>query len=75
MYPYAFEYRKAYSVSEAIALMQQLGDNAKVLFGDHSLIPMMELRLASPGTLIHIGGLKELKNIVIAAIAWRSVPE
>ena len=63
MYPTAFEYRKVSSVSEAISLMQQLGEDAKVLSGGHSLIPTMKLRLASPGTLIDIGGLSELKHI------------
>ena len=63
MYPSTFEYRRANSVSEAISLMQQLGEEAKILSGGHSLIPTMKLRLASPGTLIDIGGLSELKNI------------
>ena len=63
MYPSTFEYRRANSVSEAISMMQQLGDEAKILSGGHSLIPTMKLRLASPGTLIDIGGLSELKNI------------
>jgi len=63
MYPSTFEYRRANSVSEAISMMQQLGDEAKILSGGHSMIPTMKLRLASPGTLIDIGGLSELKNI------------
>ena len=63
MYPSTFEYRRANTVSEAISLMQQLGEEAKILSGGHSLIPTMKLRLASPGTLIDIGGLSELKNI------------
>ena len=63
MHPSTFEYRRANSVSEAISLMQQLGEEAKILSGGHSLIPTMKLRLASPGTLIDIGGLSELKNI------------
>ena len=64
MYPAAFEYCKANSVSEAISLIQQLGEDAKVLSGGHSLIATMKLRLTSPGTLIDIGGLDELKNIM-----------
>ena len=64
MNPAAFEYRKANSVSEAISIIKQLGENAKVLSSEHSLIPTMKLRLASPGTLIDIGGLDELKNIM-----------
>ena len=63
MYPSTFEYRRANSVSEAISMMQQLGEEAKILSGGHSLIPTMKLRLASPETLIDIGGLSELKNI------------
>ena len=64
MYPAAFEYCKANSVSEAISLIQQLGEDTKVLCGKHSLIRTMKLHLVSPETLIDIGGLDELKNIM-----------
>ncbi len=62
MYPPKFDYYRASSVTEAISLLQQHG-GAKVLAGGHSLIPVMNLRLADPGTLIDIGRIGELKGI------------
>ncbi len=62
MYPPKFDYYRANSVAEAVSLLSQHGD-AKVLAGGHSLIPIMNLRLADPGTLIDIGRVKELKGI------------
>jgi carbon-monoxide dehydrogenase medium subunit len=50
-------------VSEAISLLQKGGEDAKILAGGHSLIPTMKLRLATPETLIDIGGIAELKYI------------
>ncbi|HIL87679.1 MAG TPA: xanthine dehydrogenase family protein subunit M, partial [Deltaproteobacteria bacterium] len=44
MIPAAFEYYRASSVDEALALMQQHGEDAKVLAGGHSLVPAMKLR-------------------------------
>jgi carbon-monoxide dehydrogenase medium subunit len=61
MYPPKFDYYRASSVSEAISLMQQHG--GKFLAGGHSLIPVMNLRLADPGVLIDIGRLSDLKGI------------
>ena len=63
MIPSAFEYHAPSSLSEAIALLQQYGDEAKVLAGGHSLIPMMKLRLAAPKHLIDIGRLSDLAYI------------
>jgi carbon-monoxide dehydrogenase medium subunit len=48
---------------EAIALLGELGDEAKLLAGGHSLLPMMKLRFAEPGHLIDLGKLSELKGI------------
>ena len=48
MIPAAFEYLRAKTIPEAIALLQQHGDAAKILSGGQSLIPMMKLRLARP---------------------------
>jgi carbon-monoxide dehydrogenase medium subunit len=62
MYPPKFDYYRAGSVGEAIALMAQ-HPSAKFLAGGHSLIPIMNLRLADPGTIIDIGRLSELKGI------------
>ncbi|MBM4439740.1 MAG: xanthine dehydrogenase family protein subunit M [Candidatus Rokubacteria bacterium] len=75
MYPAAFEYHSPKSVQEALGLMGKLGDDAKVLAGGHSLIPMMKLRLAQPKHLIdlkNVSGLKGVKEdgntIVIGAM-------
>ena len=63
MIPVAFDYKRANSVSDAISLLQQHGENAKILAGGHSLVPTMKLRLSTPETLIDIGGISELKYI------------
>ena len=63
MIPESFDYQRASSVSEAISLLQKHGEEAKILAGGHSLVPTMKLRLATPGTLIDIGGISELKYI------------
>ena len=52
--PAAFHYHPAKSVDEAIALLQQYGDEAKLLAGGHSLVPTMKLRLAQPGHIIDL---------------------
>jgi len=61
--PAAFEYKRASSAQEAIALITQYGDEAKFLAGGHSLIPLMKLRLAQPTMLIDIGRIKDLSYI------------
>ena len=58
-----FEYKRAGSVDEAISLLGELGEDAKLLAGGHSLVPLMKLRLAAPTTLIDIGGVDELKGV------------
>ena len=63
MIPESFDYQRAGSVSEAISLLQQGGEETKILAGGHSLIPTMKLRLATPESLIDIGGIAELKYI------------
>jgi len=63
MIPESFDYQRASSVDEAISLLQQHGEDAKIVAGGHSLVPTMKLRLATPGTLIDIGGISELKYI------------
>lgn len=65
MIPNAFEYHAASSVSEAISLLERHGDEAKILAGGHSLLPAMKLRLASPGVLVDITKIAELKGVVI----------
>ena len=58
----AFNYHRAASVDEALALLEQ-HDDAALLAGGHSLIPALKLRLAAPGTLVDIGHLEELNYI------------
>ncbi len=63
MNPAPFEYHRASSVQEAIALLQQFPDDAKLLAGGHSLLPVMKLRLAEPTHLIDIGGVGALRGV------------
>ncbi len=63
MIPAQFEYVAADSAAHAISLLTEHGDDAKVLAGGHSLLPMMKLRLATPELLIDIGGLSELAGV------------
>ena len=63
MIPQSFEYFRPQSVSEAIALLQEHGDGAKILSGGQSLIPMMKLRLARPGFLIDINRIAGLSYV------------
>jgi len=61
--PPPLEYERATSVEGAIASLQRLGSEARVIAGGHSLLPMMKLRLASPAHLIDINDLDELSHI------------
>ena len=61
--PAAFEYERATTVEGAVASLQRLGSDARVIAGGHSLLPMMKLRLANPEHLIDINGLTELSYI------------
>ncbi|HEY7419318.1 MAG TPA: FAD binding domain-containing protein, partial [Ktedonobacteraceae bacterium] len=61
--PAVFDYHPAKTVDEAISLLQQYGDEAKILAGGHSLLPAMKLRLAQPGHLIDIGRIDGLSYI------------
>jgi carbon-monoxide dehydrogenase medium subunit len=63
MIPAAFEYERAESADHALQLLQQFGDEAKILAGGHSLLPLMKLRLAQPSALVDVGRLKELAYI------------
>src|SRR5579872_34134 len=59
----AFAYARATSVGNAIALLAQHGDRAKVLSGGQSLMPAMNLRLVAPDLIVDIGSLDELRGI------------
>jgi aerobic carbon-monoxide dehydrogenase medium subunit len=63
MIPAAFEYHAPSTIGEATALLQKLGEDAKVLSGGQSLIPLMKLRLASPAHLVDINGIPGLSGI------------
>jgi carbon-monoxide dehydrogenase medium subunit len=61
--PPKFDYVKPSSVDEAIRALQEGGDDAKILAGGQSLIPVLRLRLAAPSVLIDLGGIPELRGI------------
>ncbi len=61
--PAPFEYERATSVEGAIASLERLGPEARIIAGGHSLLPMMKLRLAQPQHLIDINDLQELAYI------------
>jgi carbon-monoxide dehydrogenase medium subunit len=63
MIPAPFAYHRPRSVAEAIALLAQHGEEARVVAGGHSLIPMMKLRLARPAHLLDLQDLDELRGI------------
>ena len=62
MNPAAFDYEVAESVDHALELLRTK-DDAKLLAGGHSLLPLMKLRLARPGTLVDIGRLSNLRGV------------
>jgi aerobic carbon-monoxide dehydrogenase medium subunit len=63
MIPAAFEYRRASSADEAVSLLAEHGDDAKLLAGGHSLLPLMRLRLAMPAMLVDIGRVGDLSYV------------
>ncbi|MCZ6751798.1 MAG: xanthine dehydrogenase family protein subunit M [Acidobacteria bacterium] len=63
MFPANFEYRCPTSIAEALGLLKDHGENAKLLAGGQSLIPILKLRLAEPQLLVDIGRLAELRGI------------
>jgi carbon-monoxide dehydrogenase medium subunit len=63
MIPRPFAYHAPDSLGAAIALLSDFGDQAKLLAGGHSLLPMMKLRFAAPEHLIDLGRIKEIRGI------------
>ena len=63
MIPSQFDYVKVRSVDEAVAALAEHGEDAKLLAGGHSLLPIMKLRLAVPSVLIDIGGIRDLSYV------------
>ncbi len=58
-----FDYRRAQSVDEAIQILGEGREDARLLAGGHSLVPLMKLRLATPTLLVDISGVEELKGV------------
>lgn len=65
MIPNNFEYFAPKTIEEALQLLDKHGEDAKILSGGHSLIPVLKLRLASPGVVIDIGHIAELNAIKV----------
>jgi aerobic carbon-monoxide dehydrogenase medium subunit len=63
MIPASFTYVRASSLEEAVGALQEHGDEAKLLAGGHSLLPLMKLRLAVPEVLVDIGRVTELRGV------------
>ncbi len=63
MFPAAFDYRSAASLDEALTLLAEQGDAAKVMAGGQSLIPLLKLRFAQPGMLVDIGRIKGMSGV------------
>jgi carbon-monoxide dehydrogenase medium subunit len=61
--PAKFAYARAESLDEAVALLAEHGDDAKLLAGGHSLLPLMKLRLATPSVLVDVGNVRDLSYI------------
>lgn len=65
MIPSQFKYVRAGSVKEAITLLQETNGEGKVLAGGHSLVPLLKFRITSPGTLVDITRIPDLKNVKV----------
>ena len=63
MFPPPFDYHSPSTLAEAVALLGRLGEDAKVLSGGQSLLPLMKLRLGQPGHLVDIGRIPGLEGI------------
>jgi aerobic carbon-monoxide dehydrogenase medium subunit len=63
VYPARFEYTAPSTLEEVIATLSERGDEAKVLAGGQSLIPLMKLRFATPGVLVDLNGVPDLDYI------------
>jgi len=69
VHPYPFAYHRATSVEDALTVLAEHEDDGKLLAGGQSLLPVMKLRLASPGTIIDITGLTELRGVALVGEA------
>ena len=71
MIPAEFDYVRPGSIDEALAALRDGGEDAKILAGGHSLLPLMKLRLAAPTLLVDLGGVPGLSGIQRANGGWR----
>jgi carbon-monoxide dehydrogenase medium subunit len=69
----AFDYRKVQTIDQALSLLQDFGDNAKLIAGGQSLLPSLNMRLSAPELLIDLNGVDELKGIQIQAEGNREI--
>jgi CO/xanthine dehydrogenase FAD-binding subunit len=60
--PAKFDYVRPSSVEEAVSALQSAGEDAKILAGGQSLLPVLRLRIAAPSTVIDLGGIAELAD-------------
>ena len=67
MIPAGFEYHRPGDIASAINILQEHGDEARVIAGGHSLIPMMKLRMAEMGHLVDLQAIDELKGIEVGS--------
>jgi aerobic carbon-monoxide dehydrogenase medium subunit len=63
MIPAAFDYARPSSVSEAVSALSEAGEDAKVLAGGQSLLPLLRLRLSYPSTIVDVGRIPELRGV------------
>ena len=73
MYPASFEYFAPSTLDEALSVLERYGDEAKILAGGQSLIPLMKLRFASPRALVDINGISDLGELYedkILTLQW-----
>ncbi|MGH8432690.1 MAG: FAD binding domain-containing protein, partial [Solimonas sp.] len=63
MIPTKFDYKRATSIDDAIALLKQSNGDGKLVAGGHSLVPLMKLRLSEPGVLVDIARIEGLSGI------------
>jgi carbon-monoxide dehydrogenase medium subunit len=63
MIPRAFDYHAPTTLPEALGLLERYGDEARLLAGGHSLLPMMKMRFATPDHLVDLGRIGELKGV------------
>ena len=67
MIPSSFEYHRPSDLAAAIGILAEHGDEARVLAGGHSLIPLMKMRMADVTHLIDLQGLGDLKQVSVSA--------